>query len=486
MSFPLAPRFVLGVFVLFPLAFISQDAEAQLIAALPTDQTTSLPEQPVPFLISARPVPQPSLRFQLLPSVADQRPGNATVWYGKVKAEQNRFFSDRETWDQIHQALDSPLDRMGDFEILNYLAGENNTLFYFLEKGGQCEVCNWQLPIRDGQFYLILLPEIQETRTFARLLAARAKKQIFDRDYDEAIRTLRCGFALGKNVSHSPTIVSGLVGQAIVGMMLEQIELLIQQPDSPNLYWALTSLPANLAAPDMGMRAERDAILLSVPELKKVEQLGGDADYWNQQFDRLMQQVDFLGSQRRRTPLTQEAAARSLLVRGYPLARDVLLKRGWNKERIEAMPVAQAVLAAALYQQQILSDQRLRRYYLSYPEAEAARKAAGREGKKINGHPAVLPLDEFFSPAVDAVITVRTRLERRIARLRVFEALRIYAAEHGSLPDNLSDIRSVAIPTDPATGTPFDYQLKEGVAHLWGPSLPGGPSHFELRLRNSP
>ena len=72
MSFRLAPRFVLGAFVLLPLAFISQDAEAQLIAALPTDQTTSLPEQPVPFLISARPVPQPSLRFQLLPSVADR------------------------------------------------------------------------------------------------------------------------------------------------------------------------------------------------------------------------------------------------------------------------------------------------------------------------------------------------------------------------------------------------------------------------------
>ncbi len=461
-------------------------AGAQLIHSLTTDRPTSSPEQSRQFLLSAQPTPRPSLRYSLLPSIADQRPGNATVWYGKVKAEQNRFFSDRETWEQIQQALDAALDQMADFEILNYLSGKNNTLFYFLEKGGQCEDCNWQLPIHDGQFYLILLPEIQETRTFARLLAARAKKQIFDRDYDAAIRTLRCGFALGKNVAHSPSLVSGLVGQAIVGMMLDQVELMIQQPDCPNLYWALTSLPSNLAAPDMGIQAERDAILLSVPELKQVDQPGGDADYWNQQFDHLMRQVDLLGSQRRRTPITQESVARTLIVRGYPLAREVLLDRGWNATRIDAMPVAQAVLAAALYQHQILTDEQIRSYYLNYPQAEAARKARNREGQKIDGHPTVLPLHELFSPAIDAVIDVRVRQQRRIARLRIFEAIRLYAADYASLPANLNDITSVAIPVDPVTEEPFHYQLEGGVAHLWGPAFPSVPSHFELQLRATP
>lgn len=452
-----------------PMINAGHDAEAPTVA--------------VQSLLSARPVPQPLLRYQLLPAVADQQPGNAAVWYGKVKAEQNRFFSDRETWEEIYEAIKAPLASLEQYEILAYLAGPNNTLFYFLEQGSRCEDCNWQLPIRDERFYSILLPEIQETRTFARLLAARARKQIHLRDFDEAVRTLRCGFALGQHVAQSPTIVSGLVGQAIVLMMFDQLELMMQQPDCPNLYWAITALPPHLAAPDMGVSAERDGVRLAVPDLQEVGKPGQTAEHWNAQFDKLVEEVRRLNPSFWQEVFQDALLSRVLLIRGYPTAKKVLARVGYDAEEIDAMPTSQVVLAAALLQQQIVTDQQIARYYLSFPDAEAARKKEATDVRLILGEPPVLPFPDFFTPAIDAVIQVRADVERRIARLRIFEAIRHYAAKHNALPQTLNEIRDLPIPSDPVTGKAFNYEHHGEWARLWGTELPGRPLNFEIRLR---
>ena len=60
-----------------------------------------------------------------------------------------------------------------------------------------------------------------------------------------------------------------------------------------------------------------------------------------------------------------------------------------------------------------------------------------------------------------------------IARLRIFEALRIYAAAHdGQLPEKLSDIHEVPIPVNPYDDKPFTYHRDGNRAMLgsdtWG------------------
>jgi hypothetical protein len=68
-------------------------------------------------------------------------------------------------------------------------------------------------------------------------------------------------------------------------------------------------------------------------------------------------------------------------------------------------------------------------------------------------------------------------LERNLAALRVIEALRIYAAAHDSkLPESLSDVHEVPIPSDPGTGQPFEYLLDEGTATL----VSHGPAESKL------
>ena len=55
-------------------------------------------------------------------------------------------------------------------------------------------------------------------------------------------------------------------------------------------------------------------------------------------------------------------------------------------------------------------------------------------------------------------------LDRRVAALRVVEAIRLYAASHdGKLPEDLNQVTEVPVPDDPATGKPFEYR-RDGAA----------------------
>jgi hypothetical protein len=77
-------------------------------------------------------------------------------------------------------------------------------------------------------------------------------------------------------------------------------------------------------------------------------------------------------------------------------------------------------------------------------------------------------------PAVSAAKAAEARIERDIAILRVFEAIRLYGAAHGGkLPDKLSDIAEVPIPNDPMNGTAFIYHRIHDTAILESPAPPG-------------
>jgi hypothetical protein len=53
-----------------------------------------------------------------------------------------------------------------------------------------------------------------------------------------------------------------------------------------------------------------------------------------------------------------------------------------------------------------------------------------------------------------------------VAQLRVLEALRMYAAAHGKLPDKLSEITEVPVPVNPFDGKPLTYRRDGDKAEL--------------------
>ena len=190
----------------------------------------------------------------------------------------SRFEEHGGAWERMEKWMDIPL---GDPREKAYREKELANDIYILypspfmstmERAARCESCDWQQPIREGNFISILLPEIQQSRTYARLLSAKAHLEIAQGKYDQAVRTLQTGYAEARQVAQSPTLVSGLVGVTIASIMSYQVQQFIQQPDAPNLYWALSTLPRPLVDFRLAGEAESKILYLQFPELRDLEQ----------------------------------------------------------------------------------------------------------------------------------------------------------------------------------------------------------------------
>src|SRR5262249_14312593 len=129
------------------------------------------------------------------------------------------------------------------------------------------EQCDWDLPVREFSFST-LIPELKQMRDLARLIVFKARIEMSRGQIDDAIDTLKTGVAIGRHASQAPTLVNALVGVAITHMTLNQVEVLIQQPNCPNLYWTLTNLPEPLVDLRPGLQFERDFLYLFFTELR--------------------------------------------------------------------------------------------------------------------------------------------------------------------------------------------------------------------------
>ena len=113
------------------------------------------------------------------------------------------------------------------------------------------------------------------------------------------------------------------------------------------------------------------------------------------------------------------------------------------------------------------------RLVISRAEASENRRIAAKNGPFI--------LFVQYLPNLQGVMMAELRIERRIAALRVIEAIRIHAAAHaGALAESLDRITEVPVPEDPATGKPFEYHRDGNSATLSGPTAgmpPPWPSY---------
>ena len=119
--------------------------------------------------VEAATVPDPPLALRLLPNFEQLRPGNAAVYYGKVNAEQQMTYGNSEYLTELDEFLElTPKQRLESPGLDTF---RNTPGYVMLRTAACCELCDWQLPVRDQSFGSILLPEVQQSRTFARLLA---------------------------------------------------------------------------------------------------------------------------------------------------------------------------------------------------------------------------------------------------------------------------------------------------------------------------
>ena len=68
-------------------------------------------------------------------------------------------------------------------------------------------------------------------------------------ELDTAREGILVGLANGRHLAQTPFYINQLVALSIHQVMLDRTAELISQPDSPNLYWALSTLPDSLPLP---------------------------------------------------------------------------------------------------------------------------------------------------------------------------------------------------------------------------------------------
>jgi hypothetical protein len=424
--------------------------------------------------------PVPAVKYRLLPGRLDQIPGNAAVYYGKVTAEQRAFFGQPGFGARLDQWQDTPLADMPKANVKIPSA-----VLAFLERGARCKYADWQLPIGDAPYFETLLPDVQQCRMFARILASQARLGVSQGKFEDAVRTFRTNYALARNVAAGETIVNGLVGIASCGIMFPQNIEYVQQPNSPNLYWALSMLPTPFIDMRPALDVESMGIELTYPQLKDLKTARRTDEEWHAillQFSKDVEKWLRVDNEKPRIPTVDEfeegvkSAARK--------EKGMLLNDGMSKEEVLAMSDYQLALINLMHTHHELLDDGIKCFSLPYPQAIAGIDAALARAEEVERTgEQIFPLSSNSLKVLQSARRASARADRQIAVLRVFEALRIYGASHdGRLPQQLADISEVAIPDDPMTGQPFVYKLEVDRASLQGPPYMSVPLNYEITM----
>ncbi len=467
---------------------------AVLLAALPAAAQTSNGE-PLRFTLHPAALPKPSLKYRLLPGRDEEEPGNAATLYYRSEAmyvENKPLLLDVQggawsTWAEM-PLKDLPLN-----DIRAHL-GSAEPLLREVDRGATLRDGDWQLDRRPEGIGL-LLPELQGFRGVGVVLAVRARYEIARGHYAEAVAALRSGYAMARRIARGPTLIHDLVGLAIANILDKQLETLVQQPGSPNLYWSLTVLPRPFA--DLGPAVQNETEWLEVmwPALKRLEA----GPMTTEQLQALRRDVNKTLGQFNiiRAPASEGLTQWWADMRAYPEAWRGLREDGYTTEQLEAMPAFQ-VIAAWAYRDYRHAYQEYVKWLVvpefgrekGYREAgEHLRRASERLDQAVLSGGVLTKLGFGPSP-FEKVFEAAHRTDRRFAFLRGIEAIRLYAVEHdGKLPPSLDVITQVPVPADPITGRPFDYEVKGDTAKLKLPlrggekALPGQTTVYELTMQ---
>lgn len=125
-------------------------------------------------------------------------------------------------------------------------------------------------------------------------------------------------------------------------------------------------------------------------------------------------------------------------------ARRRLVESGSDEQLVARFPAEQALLLDEKRACEMRHDEVIKLVHLPIWQAEELVERIAAEGRILFD----------LAPGIAKVREAQARLDQRIALLRYVEAIRLYAAEHGKLPEKLSEF-SVPLPDDPMTGRPF-------------------------------
>jgi len=388
-------------------------------------------------------------------------PGNPIQHYMKCMMEQKKFFFDQEAYEHREKLLTMPLSELPAEDLTEY----GRFALSQVDCAARLDNPDWQVLLKlkaDG--IELLLPEVQQIRSLARAIQVRFRAEIAQCRFEDAIRTAKTFFAISRHLGEHPTLIGNLVGIAIAAVAVNQLDVMLEQPGCPNLYWALTALPSPLIPLDKGTDGER--VMLAWV----FRNLDDSAPMSNDQLNKFIADAEKLleaADKKVDKPLVRAwLDARTKDAAMVSAARHRLAEHGLQEERLTRFPADQAILLDEKRELEERFDDDVKT--INFPVWQVEAMTAQIKTKK----PAAL-FAELLVPITKNARMAQGRIDQKIALLRHIEALRLHAAErNGALPAKLADV-AVPLPVDPFTGKAFRYELAGDTAHIRGTPPPG-------------
>ncbi|TWU47122.1 hypothetical protein [Rubripirellula reticaptiva] len=440
--------------------------------------------------------PDPMMKYRLWPGPHDRTELNPMHPINRALIMlYQQTPPDDEAWEKVESWADTSPDELPIEEVQKTLAyfGQSLDELASIENAMRIEYSLDTDNLTAAETASLVVPELQDMRLLARLIELRAKLEIGQSRYDDAIATLRLGFRLSDAAGNSTHFLVGkLIGVAIAQRMFAVIETAIIREDFPNLYWALAAMPSDRLF-RMNESLEHESVLLN----KLIQQTG---EFTNEPIGRnaaiarleplAITIDDFI---RANNGGESEPELARLMSGVYVAAmaepsRELLAATAIGEKRASELSAAEAVLRSIR-----LRWERHRDRYLAWtmlpPELwtnyETERDAA------FGNEPEILdPIDKVawtVTARLSLPISASYRAELTRNRLMLLEAIRMHANDTGQLPETLSGLRPVPAWLNPLTALPFGYQLSHAdhavVSYDTGvPAEPKSTIHVALKV----
>jgi hypothetical protein len=455
-------------------------SRATLEAAPPTDSAGRAKATVVQLNVDPAAEPRPAFKYTLLVPASERKPGNAVPFYYRAilfYATSQAANQGAEMENKIQEWMSAPLATFPREAVRKALAGFR--AFDELREATSREECNWDWRLEGVsgiKSFEFLLDEVQRSRGLARWLALKARLEIAEGRYDDAVDTLRMGYQLAHDLGKTQILITSLVGIAIGSGLDEQVHAFMGAPHSPNLYWALTELPRPLTESRLAVEFETGFPPRVFPFLKDPEHAEHSALQWADLVTDACGTLNRLTGENLQTQPVgwkDRLVATGYALQGYTRAKRDLIAAGDDAAQVEQMPVGQVIAIDEARICRYVSDEIRKWTLIPYPEgarryqaAESALIQSGYMGPPHAGRE-ILPVVSLLLPAIGSVGEAMSRRDTSIAADRVIEAIRMQAAQNGGkLPQSLADVTVVPAPDDPRTGKPFPYMVQGGTAIL--------------------
>ena len=430
----------------------------------------------VKLTLHARSVPKNPDERRLLPRELELRDGNAAIELLRMPWEKTNFI------DLQRKEMNDWLKMKGDDPKLIKREEVFAEFKDKMRRAAYTRDADWDYPLGEQPMISILLPDVQGMRNFAgRVMSLWIRIQIAKGNLKAAEEGLLIQMACARHVSRTPFIVCHLVGNAIAEIGFEQFEDLIQHPNSENYYYALSMLPITLGDYKTTVEVDTSIVRSSMPSLGTGDLPPVEDHRWISAFNELHEYYI--------TTITsaKEVDLDALKQQAQTAAKELPSLTGIAETEIEKMSDEEKATRWLLANFELISGKYVAATQLPTHQALQALVELQKEIEKLNEktafqHVGEVPQGALISHFFD-IHSVRAfvschRFSRNAKLLQIVEAIREYASKNeNSLPKSLSEIE-LHVPVDPFTNKPAEYELKDGVAVLRWPAIPGVKENY--------